>query len=148
MCFEKTKLLARVKLFSLLVCKTFFAVSFSFLVLSQATAQTPSNAATLKVTPARCVVFREGQYCDENIQVHWQATRTGSYCIHSDENPLPVECWINSAEGSLVIEKKITKPSRYLLKEKGQENILASDTVTLVWVYEAIRKNRATWRLF
>lgn len=148
MCFKNSDLLAAVKVFLVLFCKNTFAVSLSFLVLGQAIAQAPSNKPTLKVTPARCVVFREGQYCAENIQVHWQAFRVGSYCIHNDDNQQPIKCWENLAKGSLFIDQKITKSSRYLLKEKGKGSILASDMVTLVWVYEAIRKNRATWRLF
>jgi hypothetical protein len=106
------------------------------------------NQPILKVRPSHCVVFREGQYCEKNIQIEWQTSKIGNYCLFVDESLESLMCWQNLASGSFIIEKKITQSTSYFLREKDSQKEIAHQIVTVAWVYDAIRKNRATWRLF
>jgi hypothetical protein len=106
------------------------------------------NQAVLKVRPSHCVVFREGQYCEKNIQIEWKTSNNGNYCLYVDESPESLMCWQNSAAGSFVMDKKITQSTSYFLRDKDSQEEIAHQIVTIAWVYDAIRKNRATWRLF
>jgi hypothetical protein len=106
------------------------------------------NQVILKVRPSHCVVFREGQYCEKNIQIEWQASKAGNYCLYVDKNLESLMCWQNSVAGNFVMDKKITQSTSYILIDKDSQKEMAHQIVTIAWVYDAIRKNRATWRLF
>ena len=124
----------------------------SFLLLNEAIAAEPNNdsalKATMRVMPAHCVVFREGQYCDKNIQIEWQTSQSGAFCIYVDKGLTPLRCWKNLTQGAMIIENKITQSTNYFLREENSGKTVATDDVAISWVYESIRKSRSTWKIF
>ena len=117
-------------------------------------AQTPE----LTVKPDKCVSLRKGQVCYQRINISWDTDKSGHYCILASDQKSPVKCWDNSSAGKLSYSLESTESIKFDLIDKSKadnnnklltlDQLIATATVTIAWVYNTKSRNRTTWRLF
>lgn len=119
-----------------------------------------TNAQTreLTVKPDKCVSLRKGQVCYQRINISWDTDTTGHYCILASDQESPLKCWNNKSRGKLSYSLESTESVKFDLVNKSgtdQSNklltldqLIATATVTIAWVYNTKSRSRTTWRLF
>ena len=102
----------------------------------------------LKVTPTRCVALREGQVCYQHVVFEWQAKKFSEYCLFSEDEVTPVNCWSSTQAGTFKLDFQSAKTKRFFIRAKNSQVELASTQVVVAWVYGNKKRRRANWRLF
>ncbi|WP_087025643.1 DUF3019 domain-containing protein [Thaumasiovibrio subtropicus] len=107
----------------------------------------PNEHSALQPEPSQCVVIRKGKECNATVQFTWHTSAVGNYCLLLHGTDTRLQCWENAKKGAY--EHKFTHPitQTYVLIEALTEQIVATGTVEVSWVYETQRKKRR-WRLF
>lgn len=104
--------------------------------------------ASMYIKPQRCVSLIEGQMCHVTLDVNWEASETGEYCLYQTGRKEAITCWENQRQGRFEMELQTNKNVNYELRQKNNDTVLATAELSLAWVYEAEQKSRLTWRLF
>ena len=119
---------------------------------------THAQSQELTVKPDKCVSLRKGQVCYQRINISWDTDITGHYCILASGQESPLKCWNNKSTGKLSYTLESTESVKFDLVNKSvsDENnklltldqLIATATVTIAWVYNTKSRSRTTWRLF
>lgn len=104
--------------------------------------------ASLHLNPDQCVAMLQGQDCYVSVELNWQVTTPGDYCLYSSAQDEAVRCWQNSSVGDLKQEFKTNINLIFYLKRQNEQQQLASAKVKMAWVHKKKGKPRTSWRMF
>lgn len=115
-----------------------------------------SSLAKLTLTPNQCISLHQGQKCFVTVDISWQMSDAGKYCLYSSLQKNKLTCWSMEKSASfkqkLVIEKDVT----FTLKSMGDGigndtangEVIASAVLELAWVHKKSRRSHSAWRVF
>jgi hypothetical protein len=119
-----------------------------FILILSGEIQAGDGDNSLKIVPDRCISLHQGQICYQLTTLSWQMPITSDYCLFQEGVEEPLECWDTADNGTFKIDFQSSTPVIYQLQEVGSNNVLASSTVTVSWVYKSKKRQRRSWRLF
>jgi hypothetical protein len=105
------------------------------------------EAASVLLTPARCVALHQGQVCYQRVQISWSSSVVDNYCIYQENLTNPLHCWQQQNQGTLVYEFA-SDDSRLLQLKNSRQQTIAESTLEVAWVYKANTRRKTHWRLF
>jgi hypothetical protein len=109
----------------------------------------PVQAAEMSLTshPAKCVSLKQGNICYQEIQMLWQASEVGDYCLYNREQTEPLKCWQGMDHAEYNFEFNYPDSQQYVMRESHAQDDLATTSIEVKWVYKA-RRNQFSWRVF
>jgi len=107
-----------------------------------------ANEVTLQLKPAQCVAIHQGKTCYVDIELHWQATSVGEYCLYSSQQAEPLKCWKMASNGQFEREIVANKNVLFRLREIKSGGVTISKELEMAWVYKRSSKARSSWRMF
>lgn len=107
-----------------------------------------ANELRLQLKPSQCVAIHQGKTCYVDIELHWQATSVGEYCLYSSQQTEPLKCWRKANNG--LFEREIVARENVLfrLRETKSGGVTISKELEMAWVYKRNAKARSSWRMF
>ncbi len=119
-----------------------------------------SNVPKLTLTPNQCVSLHQDQQCFVTIDIRWQVSHAGKYCLYSSLENNKLTCWLGSKSAIFKQELVIDKDVTFTLKlmddgieheksndiESGEK--IASAVLELAWVHKKSRRSHSAWRVF
>ncbi|CAM4068860.1 DUF3019 domain-containing protein [Pseudoalteromonas ostreae] len=97
--------------------------------------------------PDTCVALREGRSCYADIELSWQQSSIGNYCLRDATSKHIMQCWLRQSSGKLNYAFDSVESISFELINSDTGKIIASTQVQLQWVYQNRQKKRR-WRLF
>lgn len=122
------------------------------LTVTATAADTPSGAASaeaasLLLTPRRCVALHQGQVCYQRVQISWSSFTAADYCIYQATRQEPLHCWRGQIQGTFEFEFA-SDTSLVLQLKNSQQEVIAESSMEVAWVYKANTRRKTHWRLF
>ena len=103
---------------------------------------------SLEANNDRCVALRQGQRCYQQINLRWQAQGAGDYCIAVQGSTESIQCWQQQKHGDVTIDFESNGDLTYVLRRENTDTPLATETITIAWVYKPKPSKSSGWRLF
>jgi hypothetical protein len=148
--------------------KVILVAAFTLMFMSPIQAEPTDSNAWLKIIPEQCVALLQGQECYVNVELKWETTASGDYCLYSSLNMKALRCWENKKTGEFKQEFSSKNNIKFYLihkkhldnnKEKAQQNgqitslnhslnDIASAEIKMAWVHKKKGKPRTSWRMF
>jgi len=126
-----------------------FAIYFLFNVQSSiAVEQNHKDSIKLSLKPKECVVLKEGDKCYSSINVKWNVSELGSFCLFRKPSDIKLKCWKDVSEGQFTEDLVMDGPVDYYLAYAESSETLVSETLSLSWVYKKSSRPEHTWRIF
>lgn len=110
-------------------------------------APTTGLTANIVLKPAKCVSLRQGQVCYADVELQWQASQAGNYCLQSSTQATPLLCWNAERNGQFSGEISADKNVVFTLTAEGADTVLASAEMEMAWVYKK-KRTAVSWRVF
>jgi len=110
-------------------------------------APVPVLKADIVLKPAKCVSLRQGQVCYADVELQWNASQSGNYCLQSSTQATPLLCWNAKRSGQFSGEISADKNVVFTLTAEGADSVLASAEMELAWVYKK-KRTAVSWRVF
>ena len=107
-------------------------------------AQTP----VLDVNPQQCVALTQGQQCYIDVELSWEASTKGDYCLYSSLQEQPIYCWFQQKQGVYSQEFSSNSNIEFTLKARDSNNILASNQIEMAWIHKKKGQPSMWWRIF
>lgn len=122
-----------------------FLCLWTFLFVMQSHA---AENVQLTIKPTRCIALHEGQVCYQKININWKADVADHYCLHEQDNKIPLICWdgVDNARWSYEFEGKTTQT--FVLLRKADGKMVADVSIEVAWVYDARSRRESHWRIF
>lgn len=104
----------------------------------------PASAQDWIVRPNTCIVEKQGESCDMQINIRFPAPLNGPHCLYLDRQV--IQCWDTMPD-------QFTFPLRYAsgmtltLKDKQDKSVLTANLSVKVVIRER-RRIRAPWSFF
>ncbi len=131
---------------------------FVIIILCLLSMKVFSNDSTslpkLTLTPNQCISLHQGQQCFVTVDISWQMTHAGKYCLYSSLQKQKLTCWLMEKSARFKQELVIDKDVTFTLKSMGDgigiENgeVIISTVLELAWVHEKSRRSHSAWRVF
>jgi hypothetical protein len=115
---------------------------------SVAVEQSHEDSIKLSLKPKECVVLKEGDKCYASINVKWNASEPGSFCLFRTPGDVKLECWKGVSEGRFTEDLVMDEPVDYYLVYADSSEILSREIITLSWVHKKSSRPEHTWRIF
>lgn len=124
-----------------------------FILLSMKVyANNASSLAQLTLTPNQCISLHQGQQCFVTVDISWQVSHAGKYCLYSSLQNNKLSCWLMEKSARFKQELVIDKDITFTLKsmDDGIENgeVIISTVLELAWVHKKSRLSHSAWRVF
>ena len=104
-----------------------------------------ASKTELVLKPAKCVSLRQGQICYADVELIWNSTQIGDYCLYASIQDKPLTCWQKEASGQFSGELSADHNIRFTLK-KG--NVIVGEAeLQMAWVYKK-KRSSVSWRVF
>ncbi len=126
----------------------FMAILFVVSVLQSTLAVANNASIKLSLKPKECVVFKEGDKCYARVNVKWQASESGSFCLFRTPDNTELECWNTMSEGHFTEELVMDEAVDYYLVRTDNSEIIIREKLTLSWVHKKSGRPEHSWRLF
>lgn len=107
-----------------------------------------ANELRLQLKPAQCVAIHQGKTCYVDVDLRWQATSIGEYCLFSSQQAEPLKCWKKVNSGQFEREIVARKNVLFRLRETKTGGVTISKELQMAWVYKRNAKARSSWRMF
>ncbi|XOV80780.1 MAG: DUF3019 domain-containing protein [Aestuariibacter sp.] len=101
----------------------------------------------LVLTPTKCVSLREGQTCYADVELQWHASQSGDYCLFSNLQEAPMQCWRQKDQASFEGEIASKQNVLFTIKRDGHQITLAATELKMAWVYKS-KRVATSWRVF
>jgi hypothetical protein len=115
-------------------------------------ANNASSLAQLTLTPNQCISLHQGQQCFVTVDISWQVSHAGKYCLYSSLQNNKLSCWLMEKSARFKQELVIDKDITFTLKsmDDGIENgeVIISTVLELAWVHKKSRLSHSAWRVF
>ena len=140
--------------------KHFFAAFILLLLSMKVYANESSSLPKLTLTPYQCISLHQGQQCSVTVEISWQVSHAGKYCLYSSLQSNKLTCWLMTKSARFKQELVIDKDVIFTLKsmgdgdgdgvDDGMENgeVLATAVLELAWVHKKSRRSHSAWRVF
>jgi len=130
-----------------------FVVIFILLLLSMKVYSNESSSLPkLTLTPNQCVSLHQGQQCVVTVDISWQVSLIGEYCLYSSLQKNKLNCWAMKKSGNFKKELEIEEDITFTLKSMGDDinndKVIASALLELAWVHKKSRLSHSAWRVF
>ncbi len=119
---------------------------FPYLAFSQQVTGNQQNQ--LSVSPERCIALRKGQTCYQDVKFKWHTKIVNDYCLVNKTTNTTLKCWLNANSGHFDLDHQAVETHTFILKTKTDSSVLASVKITVAWVYNSVKRSKASWRLF
>ena len=111
-----------------------------------------SSLAKLTLKPSQCVSLVQGQQCFVTVNISWQVTNAGKYCLYSSLQNNKLNCWTMKESGNFKQKLVIEQDVIFTLKSMGDginnDKLVASALLELAWVHKKSRLSHSAWRIF
>jgi hypothetical protein len=111
-----------------------------------------SNLPKLTLKPSQCVSLHQGQQCFVTVDISWQVSNAGEYCLYSSLQNNKLSCWTMKKSGhfkqELVIEEDVTFTLRLMGDGISNDKVVVSALLESAWVYKKNRLSHSAWRVF
>ncbi|WP_057830807.1 DUF3019 domain-containing protein [Colwellia sp. TT2012] len=104
--------------------------------------------ASMQVSPEQCVAMRQGQVCYVSVQLSWQVTTPGNYCLYSSAAAKALNCWENTTEGEFKKSFDSKVNLEFSLRRQNDSLSVATAVVKMAWVHKKKGQPRKSWRIF
>ncbi|MET1254470.1 DUF3019 domain-containing protein [Aliikangiella maris] len=105
------------------------------------------SKTTLDIMPKKCVALRKGRECFARINVYWQVTQAGNYCLRRQVDKMIINCWQAEISGEFAYIFRSKNPEVLeLISQESQKKIISA-SISVGWVYQS-RKRKGRWRVF
>ena len=101
---------------------------------------------TLRVKPTLCLRYSTGESCKLTIEVIWRDSAPNSYCLHSQQDQQPLQCWTSSTGEMLTDDREMSEDLIYWLSRPGEPDKLVTATVAMATVVEDEKRTRTRRR--
>lgn len=101
---------------------------------------------TLRVKPTLCLRYSTGESCKLTIEVIWRDIAPSSYCLHSQQDLQPLQCWTSSKGEMLTDDREMSEDLIYWLSKPGEPDKLVTATVAMATVVEDEKRTRTRRR--
>ena len=132
--------------------KHFFVVFILLLLSMKVNSNETSSLPKLTIKPNQCVSLHQGQQCVVTVDISWQVSLVGEYCLYSSLQKNKLDCWAMKKSGNFTKELVIEEDVTFTLKSMGDgvENgeVIASAVLELAWVHKKSRLSHSAWRVF
>ncbi|WP_197061244.1 DUF3019 domain-containing protein [Colwellia psychrerythraea] len=111
-----------------------------------------SSLPKLTLTPNQCISLHQGQQCFVTVNISWQMSHAGKYCLYSSLQNKKITCWLMTKSAQFKQELVIDKDVTFTLKsmddaiENGE--VIANAVLELAWVHKKSRRSHSAWRVF
>ena len=140
--------------------KHFFVVFILLLLSIKVYSNETSTLPKLTIKPNQCVSLHQGQQCVVTVDISWQVSHAGKYCLYSSLQTNKLTCWIMKKSArfqqALVIDKDVTFTLRTM--DEGirddignsieSDEVIVSAVLELAWVHKKSRRSHSAWRVF
>lgn len=128
-------------------------MAFIFLVFSMKVYSNETSALPkLILKPSQCVSLHQGQQCFVTVDIRWQVSKPGKFCLYSSLQSNQLNCWTMKKSGQFKQELVIDKDVTFTLKSMGDgissDEVVVSALLELAWVYKESRLSHSAWRVF
>ncbi len=111
-----------------------------------------SSDVELVIKPNICVAPRGKDSCISSIDVFWQSTKSGNFCLSSNyTNEKTLKCWNNSKQGNYVHKLILTKNLLYWINKQNSTVEIVSSMLKFAALKphrkHQRRRNRLPWSL-
>lgn len=121
--------------------RTLHAAALAF-VAGASQAQAPATYS-LQVKPSICVSYDADAPCSMSMQVAWQASVPGDFCLLQVQREEPLACWDHARAGNTEVQYADTSDVQYQLVDAKSRAVLAeADVVVINRDLRASRKRR------
>ncbi|ALO36568.1 hypothetical protein CMT41_05400 [Colwellia sp. MT41] len=104
--------------------------------------------ASMQVSPEQCVAMRQGQACYVSVQLSWQVTSPGNYCVYLSAATKALNCWENTTEGEFKKSFDSNINLEFSLRRQNDSLSVATAVVKMAWVHKKKGQPRKSWRIF
>ena len=131
--------------------KHVFVVFILLLLSIKVYSNETSSLPKLTLTPNQCISLHKNQQCFVTVDISWQVSNAGKYCLYSSVQKKQLHCWTMKNRGyftqKLVIESDITFTLKSMGDGLNHDKLVASEILELAWVHKS-RRAHASWRVF
>jgi hypothetical protein len=103
--------------------------------------------ASLQLEPEQCVAMQKGQHCYVTVDVFWQTSQVGDYCLFLANNSEPLNCWQGKKQAKFLYHFSHNDSRIFQLKSRSGDVILVEAVLEIAWVYKTKRVS-SSWRMF
>lgn len=125
--------------------KIFSVIAVVMMLISSPSDAKEDQAATLNLTPEKCISLRQGQACFADIELNWNAPEIGNYCLYSSLDEKALHCWSKTKNGYFKGEIVTKENVEFFLKQADET--LAQAQLQMAWVYKR-KRSSVSWRVF
>lgn len=104
--------------------------------------------ASMQVSPEQCVAMRQGQACYVSVQLTWQVSTPGNYCLYTAGTAKALNCWENTTTGELKKSFDSKVNLEFSLRRQNESLSVATAVVKMAWVHKKKGQPRKSWRIF
>jgi hypothetical protein len=108
-----------------------------------------TDAPYLRVKPVLCIANRQSDICATVFQIYWKSSRTGDYCLASNNQGAPLRCWTQANGGEHRDNVIVTQDFYYWLSEPASTRKLSPVKVELLRIHgddrRRERRSRHVW---
>ena len=104
--------------------------------------------AQLNIKPTRCIALHEGQVCYQKINISWKTDSADHYCLHLQDNKVPLTCWDNLSSAKWSYEFEGNTTQKFMLIRKQDSKQVAEVSIEVAWVYDSSSRRESHWRIF
>lgn len=119
----------------------------SFAQSVQQAPQQHAASANIILQPTKCVSLRQGQVCFADVDLKWNTSQPGHYCLKSNTQTAPLQCWNSVRNGQFSGEVSADENVVFTLTKHGDDKVLAHAEMELAWVYKK-KRSVVSWRVF
>ena len=101
----------------------------------------------LQVTPASCVALHRGQVCFQRLQLRWSNPAGHHLCLFLQSDGEALHC-TSLLSASYRHDYGSDDSEVFVLRRGVSGEVLATATVSTVWVYRTGKRSSSGWRLF
>jgi hypothetical protein len=106
----------------------------------------PTAGAVLRVRPQLCIVDRFANSCESVFQIYWRSQQGGDYCLDTDQQPSPLQCWSQADKGDWRERRSVEQDFLYRLTEGKGGPALATAKVQVLRIDNPDRRRQRRGR--
>ena len=126
--------------------------SFHFNVMSNDVSEHDTEmekmTVSMTVTPDQCVAMTEGQTCYVDIEIKWQSSNVGDFCLFRSGKEGAIRCWSQKSQGEFQQEMASKTNVVFSLHRQQDLLLLTKTEVVMAWIHQKRGKPTNWWRLF
>jgi len=99
--------------------KHVFVIFILFLLSIKVYSNEISSLPKLTLSPNQCISLHQGQQCFVTVDIRWQVSQAGKYCLYSSLQKNKLTCWLLTKSARFKQELVINKDVTFTLKSMG-----------------------------